>query len=141
VHNPAVLLAEQRMMPRFRLAHIWLIGEVADDRIWLHRSAALPAALTDGFKCAFTVAGVLCAAGASLALLLLPRKRAAENEQAETMALSGPVLGNGCNLKDRAWGGINSPACNQQRCNRSSWIEHWMALRCGSGSWQAPRVC
>ena len=50
----AVLLAEQRMMPRFCLAHIWLIGGVADDRIWLHRSAALPAALTDGFKGAFT---------------------------------------------------------------------------------------
>jgi hypothetical protein len=62
------------MMPRFRLAHIWLIGGVADDRIWLHRSAALPAALTDGFKGAFTVAGVLCAAGAALTLLLLPRK-------------------------------------------------------------------
>jgi hypothetical protein len=45
------------MMPRFRLAHIWLIGGVADDRIWLRRSAALPAALTDGFKGAFTVAG------------------------------------------------------------------------------------
>jgi len=45
------------------------------------------------------------------------------------MALSGPVLGNGCNLKDRAWRGINSPAGNQQRCNRSSWIERWMALR------------
>jgi hypothetical protein len=73
-HTAAVLLAEQRMMPRFRLAHIWLIGGVADDRIWLHRSAALPAALTDGFKGAFTVAGVLCAAGAALTLLLLPRK-------------------------------------------------------------------
>jgi hypothetical protein len=55
----------------------------------LHRGAALPVALTDGFKGAFTVAGILCAAGAALTLLLLPRKkRAAENEQAETMALS-----------------------------------------------------
>ena len=25
------------------------------------------------------------------------------------MALPGPVLGNGCNLRDRAWGGIKSP--------------------------------
>jgi hypothetical protein len=62
------------MMPRSRLAHIWLIGRVADARIWLHRGAALPAALTDGFKGAFTVAGVLCAAGAALTVLLLPRK-------------------------------------------------------------------
>ena len=29
----AVLLTGQRMMPRSRLAHIWLIGRVADDRI------------------------------------------------------------------------------------------------------------
>jgi hypothetical protein len=65
----SVLLAEQRMMPRSRLAHIWLIGGVADDRIWLHRGANAPAASA---------------------------KRAAENEQAETMALSGPVLGKGC---------------------------------------------
>src|SRR5215467_11340054 len=34
------LIAEQRMMPRFRPAHIWLIGGVADDRVWLHRGAA-----------------------------------------------------------------------------------------------------
>jgi hypothetical protein len=40
----------------------------------LHRGAVLPAALTDGFKGAFTVAGILCAAGAALTLLLLPRK-------------------------------------------------------------------
>ena len=70
------------MMPRSRLAHIWLIGGVADDRIWLRRGAAFPAALTDGFKGAFTVSGVLCAAGAALTFLLLPRKRAAENERA-----------------------------------------------------------
>jgi EmrB/QacA subfamily drug resistance transporter len=55
----------------------------------LHRGAALPVALTHGFKGAFTVAGLLCAAGAVLALTLLPRhKRAAENEQVETLAIS-----------------------------------------------------
>ena len=58
------------------------------------------------------------------------------------MALSGPVLGKGRNLKDRVWGGINSPACNQQRCNRSSWIERWMALRVRVRAvWQAPQTC
>jgi EmrB/QacA subfamily drug resistance transporter len=55
----------------------------------LHRGAALPVALTHGFKGAFTVAGLLCAAGAVLAIVLLPRrKRAAENEQVETVAIS-----------------------------------------------------
>ena len=38
-----------------------------------HRGAVLPAALTDGFG-RVTVAGILCAAGAALTLLLLPRK-------------------------------------------------------------------
>ena len=53
------------------------------------RHRAEPVALTHGFKGAFTVAGLLCVAGAILALLLLPRrKRAVENEQAETIALS-----------------------------------------------------
>jgi EmrB/QacA subfamily drug resistance transporter len=55
----------------------------------LHRGAALPVALTHGFKGAFIVAGLLCAAGAVLALVLLPRrKRAVENEQIEAMAMS-----------------------------------------------------
>jgi EmrB/QacA subfamily drug resistance transporter len=55
----------------------------------VHRGAALPVALTHGFKGAFTVAGLLCAGGAMLALVLLPRrKRTAENEQAETIAMS-----------------------------------------------------
>jgi EmrB/QacA subfamily drug resistance transporter len=55
----------------------------------LHGGAALHVALTHGFKGAFTVAGLLCGAGAVLALVLLPRrKRAVENEQAETIALS-----------------------------------------------------
>ena len=55
----------------------------------LHAGAALPAALTHGFKGAFTVAGLLCAAGAVLALVLLPRrKRTVENKEVETIALS-----------------------------------------------------
>jgi predicted MFS family arabinose efflux permease len=55
----------------------------------LHGGAALPVALTHGFKGGFTVAGLLCAAGAVLALVLLPRrKRAVDNEQVETSAMS-----------------------------------------------------
>jgi MFS family permease len=55
----------------------------------LHADAALPVALTHGFKGAFTVAGLLCAAGAVLALVLLPRhNRTVENEEVETIALS-----------------------------------------------------
>jgi EmrB/QacA subfamily drug resistance transporter len=55
----------------------------------LHGGAALPVALTHGFKGAFIVAGLLCASGAVLALVLLPRrKRAVENEQIEAMAMS-----------------------------------------------------
>lgn len=38
----------------------------------LHAGAALPIALTHGFEGAFTVAAILCAAGAVLALVLLP---------------------------------------------------------------------
>ena len=55
----------------------------------LHEGAALPVALTHGFTAAFTVAGLLCGAGAVLAFVLLPRhKREVENEQIETIALS-----------------------------------------------------
>jgi EmrB/QacA subfamily drug resistance transporter len=55
----------------------------------LHGGATMPIALTHGFTGAFTVAGLLCGAGTVLALVLLPRRqRAAENEQAETIALS-----------------------------------------------------
>jgi EmrB/QacA subfamily drug resistance transporter len=55
----------------------------------LHAGAPPPAALTHGFTGAFTVAGLLCAAGAVLAFVLLPRhKRTAEDEQIETIALS-----------------------------------------------------
>jgi EmrB/QacA subfamily drug resistance transporter len=55
----------------------------------LHGGAALPVALTHGFKGAFIVGGLLCAAGAGLALILLPRrKRAIEDERVETIAIS-----------------------------------------------------
>ena len=55
----------------------------------LHGGAALPVALTHGFKGAFTVAGLLCAAGAILALVLLPRRKPrVENEEVATIALS-----------------------------------------------------
>jgi EmrB/QacA subfamily drug resistance transporter len=55
----------------------------------LHGGAALPVALTHGFKGGFIVSAILCAASAALALVLLPpRKRAVENEQAEAIATS-----------------------------------------------------
>jgi hypothetical protein len=58
----------------------------------LHHGAVLPVALTDGFMGAFTAAGIRCAAGAALTLLLLPRKNERpRNEQAVTMALSLPA--------------------------------------------------
>jgi EmrB/QacA subfamily drug resistance transporter len=55
----------------------------------LHAGAALPAALTHGFKGAFTLAAIICAAGAAVALVLLPgRKRDTANEDVEAIALS-----------------------------------------------------
>src|SRR3954452_12665629 len=55
----------------------------------LHGGAALPAALTHGFKGAFTLAAIICAAGAAVALVLLPgRKRDTANEDVEAIALS-----------------------------------------------------
>jgi sugar phosphate permease len=55
----------------------------------LQGGASLPAALTHGFKGGFTVSAIICAAGAVLALVLLPRrKRDVENEDVETVALS-----------------------------------------------------
>jgi EmrB/QacA subfamily drug resistance transporter len=55
----------------------------------LHAGATLPAALTHGFKGGFTVAAILCAAAAVVALTLLPRrKREAENGEAEAVAFS-----------------------------------------------------
>jgi predicted MFS family arabinose efflux permease len=55
----------------------------------LHGGAALTAALTHGFKGAFAVAALLCAAAAALALVLLPRrKRDVGNEEVEATAFS-----------------------------------------------------
>ena len=55
----------------------------------LHGGAALPAALTHGFKGAFTVSAIICGVGAALAIVLLPRrKREVENEDVEAVALS-----------------------------------------------------
>src|SRR3954449_5757390 len=55
----------------------------------LHGGAGLTAALTHGFKGAFIVAAILCAAAAALALVLLPRrKRDIGNEDAEAVAFS-----------------------------------------------------
>jgi hypothetical protein len=41
----------------------------------LHGGSSMSAALTHGFKGAFTVAAALCAVGAVVALALLPRRR------------------------------------------------------------------
>jgi predicted MFS family arabinose efflux permease len=68
-----------------------ILSSVSTSRVTsaLDGGAALPAALTHGFKGAFTVAAVLCAVGLAVALTLLPRrKRQAEDEQAEVIALS-----------------------------------------------------
>src|SRR4051794_20569557 len=68
-----------------------ILSTVATTRIAdaLHGGAALPAALTHGFKGGFTVAAIICAAGAAVALVLLPRrKRAVGNEDVEAVAFS-----------------------------------------------------
>jgi EmrB/QacA subfamily drug resistance transporter len=68
-----------------------ILSTVATTRIndALHGGAALPAALTHGFKGGFTAAAIICAAGAVVALALLPRrKRDVENEDVETIAIS-----------------------------------------------------
>jgi EmrB/QacA subfamily drug resistance transporter len=55
----------------------------------LQGGSALPVALTHGFKGAFVVAAVLCAIGVVLAVVLLPpRRREAEDEPVEAIALS-----------------------------------------------------
>src|SRR3954447_14955757 len=68
-----------------------ILSSVSTSRVTsaLHGGSALPTALTHGFKGAFIVAGILCAIGAVLAVVLLPgRRREAEDEQAEVIALS-----------------------------------------------------
>ena len=55
----------------------------------LHDGSPLPAALTHGFKGAFTVAAFLCAAGVVVALALLPgRRREAGDAHVEAIAIS-----------------------------------------------------
>ena len=55
----------------------------------LDSGSPLPLALTHGFKGAFVVAAVLCAIGLVVALVFLPpRRRRAEDEHVETVALS-----------------------------------------------------
>jgi EmrB/QacA subfamily drug resistance transporter len=68
-----------------------ILSSVSTSRISnaLHSGTPLPLALTHGFKGGFLVAGVLCAAGFFVALVFLPsRRRRAEDEHAETVALS-----------------------------------------------------
>jgi EmrB/QacA subfamily drug resistance transporter len=55
----------------------------------LQDGSALPLALTHGFKGAFTVAALLCAAGVVLAITLLPgRPREAKDEEVEAVTIS-----------------------------------------------------
>jgi drug resistance transporter, EmrB/QacA subfamily len=68
-----------------------ILSSVSTSRVTsaLHGGSALPAALTHGFKGAFTVAAFLCAVGVVLAVVLLPgRRREAEDENVEVVALS-----------------------------------------------------
>jgi EmrB/QacA subfamily drug resistance transporter len=68
-----------------------ILSSVSTSRVTsaLHSGSVLPAALTHGFKGAFTVAAVLCATGVVLAVVLLPgRRREAEDERVEAIALS-----------------------------------------------------
>jgi EmrB/QacA subfamily drug resistance transporter len=54
-----------------------ILSSVSNTRVTsaLHGGSSVPAALTHGFKGAFTVAAALCAAGVVVALALLPRRR------------------------------------------------------------------
>jgi EmrB/QacA subfamily drug resistance transporter len=68
-----------------------ILSSVSTSRVTsaLAGGSSLPAALTHGFKGAFTVAAVLCAIGVVAALALLPRRRRApEDAHAEVIALS-----------------------------------------------------
>ena len=68
-----------------------ILSSVSTSRVTsaLHGGALLPAALTHGFKGAFVVGAALCAAGAVVAITLLPgRPREARDAHIETLALS-----------------------------------------------------
>jgi EmrB/QacA subfamily drug resistance transporter len=70
-----------------------ILSSVSTSRVTsaLHAGTPLPAALTHGFKGAFVVAAILCALGAALALVLLPRRHREPDpkaEQVEAVALS-----------------------------------------------------
>jgi EmrB/QacA subfamily drug resistance transporter len=70
---------------------IAILATVSTSRVTqaLHAGVGLPAALTHGFKGSFIVAAILCAAGAALALALVPRRKPAPaNEEAEVLNLS-----------------------------------------------------
>jgi EmrB/QacA subfamily drug resistance transporter len=68
-----------------------ILSSVSTSRISdaLGGGSALPDALTHGFKGAFTVGAILCAAGAVLAMTLLPgRPRRAEDEHVEVLSMA-----------------------------------------------------
>ena len=68
-----------------------ILSAVSTSRITsaLHGGSTLPAALTHGFTGAFTVAAILCAVAAVLAIVLLPgRRRDVEDVNVETVAMS-----------------------------------------------------
>jgi EmrB/QacA subfamily drug resistance transporter len=68
-----------------------ILSSVSTSRVTsaLHGGSSVPAALTHGFKGAFTVAAVLCAVGVVVALALLPRRRREpEDAYVEAIAMS-----------------------------------------------------
>ena len=68
-----------------------ILASVSTSRISnaLAGGSPLPDALTHGFKGAFTVGALLCAAGVVLAMTLLPgRPRRAEDEHVETLSMA-----------------------------------------------------
>jgi EmrB/QacA subfamily drug resistance transporter len=68
-----------------------ILSSVSNSRVTsaLHGGAALPAALTHGFKGAFVVAALLCAVGVVVALVLLPgRRREAGDSRVSAVALA-----------------------------------------------------
>jgi EmrB/QacA subfamily drug resistance transporter len=68
-----------------------ILSSVSTSRVTsaLHAGSSLPAALTHGFKGAFTVGAALCAVGVGVALALLPRRRRkTEDAHVEAIALS-----------------------------------------------------